>query len=84
MITGEDIDRCKDEKQGLQLVVIDVSQYFEFEIPVGDDPEEFVNSHACRFECALQIMNQTTDLSIDRVLKQYDEINEEWVDVKET
>ncbi|AHX01030.1 hypothetical protein HL13_gp70 [Dinoroseobacter phage DFL12phi1] len=80
MITGEDIDRCKDEKQGVKLVVVDTMQFFEFEIPEGMDPEEFVNSAECRAECAALILNQTTDLTIDRVCTQYDEVNEQWLD----
>ncbi len=80
MITGEDINRCKDEKQGVKLVVVDTMQFFEFEIPEGMDPEEFVNSDKCRAECAALILNQTTDLTIDRVCTQYDEVNEQWLD----
>lgn len=80
MITGEDIQRCKDEKQGLQLVVIDTQQFFEFEIPADQDPEDFLNSDSCRMECAMRIMNQTTDLNIDRVMTKYDEVNEEWIE----
>jgi hypothetical protein len=80
MITGEDIERCKDEKQGRKLVVVDTMQFFEFEIPADMDPEEFVNSAECRAECAALILNQTTDLQIDRVCTTYDEVNETWLD----
>lgn len=80
MITGEDIDRCKEEKQGVKLVVVDTMQFFEFEIPQNQDAEEFVNSAECRAECAALILNQTTDLTIDRVYNRWDQINEEWVD----
>lgn len=80
MITEEDIRRCEEEKQGLKLVVIDTQQFFEFEIPADMDPDEFLNSDTCRMECAMRIMNQTTDLTIDRVCTQYDEINEQWLD----
>lgn len=82
MITGEDIDRCIEEKQGLKLVVIDTQQFFEFEIPADMDPEEFLDSDTCRMECAMRIMNQTTDLTIDRVYNTYDTVNEEWTDEK--
>jgi len=81
MITEEDIQRCKDEKQGVKLVVVDTMQFFEFEIPENMDPEEFVNSDACRVECAMRIMNQTNDLTIDRVCTQYDTVNEVWHDI---
>lgn len=80
MITGEDIQRCKDEKQGMKLVVIDTQQFFEFEIPVSQDPEEFLKSEECITECAALILNQTTGLTIDRVYKTYDPVNEEWTD----
>lgn len=82
MITGEDIDRCIEEKQGKKLVVIDTMQFFEFEIPADMDPEEFINSAECRAECAALILNQTTDLTIDRVYDHYDTVNEEWTDAK--
>lgn len=80
MITKEDIDRCKDEKQGLKLVVVDTMQFFEFEIPERMDPEEFVDSAECRNKCAALILNQTTDLTIDRICTKYDEVNQEWLD----
>lgn len=80
MITGEDIRCCEEEKQGLKLVVIDTQQFFEFEIPADKDPDEFLNSDTCRMECVMRIMNQTTDLTIDRVCTQYDEVNEQWLD----
>lgn len=82
MITGEDIERCKEEKQGLKLVVIDTGQFFEFEIPAGQDAEEFVNSAECRAECAARILNQTTDLIIDRECTEFDETNGYWMDPK--
>jgi len=81
MITGEDVQRCKEEKQGVKLVVVDTMQFFEFEIPETMDPEEFVDSDTCRMECAMRIMNQTTDLIIDRVCTQYDTENEMWHDI---
>lgn len=78
MITGEDIDRCIEEKQGIKLVVVDTQQFFEFEIPQDQDAEEFVNSAECRANCAALILNETTDLTIDRVYNRWDLINEEW------
>lgn len=79
MITGEDIDRCRQEKQGMKLVVVNTAQYFEFEIPATMDVEEFINSDECRAKCAVSILNQTTDLELDRVYTQYDEGSESWV-----
>ncbi|ANJ20757.1 hypothetical protein HYO99_gp23 [Roseobacter phage RD-1410W1-01] len=70
MLTGEDIDRMREEaaSQPTKLVVIDTQQFFEIEIPADVDPEFFVNSETCRKECAERILNQTTDLNVDRVL----------------
>jgi len=80
MITGEDIQRCKDKKQGVKLIVVDTQQFFEFEIPEDQDPDEFVNSAECRAECAARILNQTTDLQIDRVCTEFNISKEEWND----
>lgn len=80
MITGEDINHCIEEKQGMKLVVVDTMQFFEFEIPLDQDPEEFINSKECRAECAALILNQTTDLTLDRVYTKYDSVNEEWIE----
>lgn len=80
MITIEDINRCKDEKQNLKLVVVETTQFFEFEIPANQDPEEFVNSTDCLLKCAAQILNQTVELTVDRVCTEYDETNEMWID----
>ena len=80
MITGEDVQRCKEEKQGVKLVVIDTQQFFEFEIPESQDPEDFLDSDECRKECAALILNQTTDLTIDRVYTKWDAVNEEWIE----
>ncbi|WHM52923.1 hypothetical protein [Sulfitobacter phage vB_SupP_AX] len=80
MITGDDIRRMEEEaaQQPTQLVVIDTMQFFEIEIPADVDAEDFVNSEECRKECAARILNQTTDLDIDRVLKEKDS-NGEWI-----
>lgn len=80
MITGEDINRCIEEKQGLKLVVVDTGRFFKFEIPVGQDAEEFVNSAECLAKCAARILNQTTDLIIIRECTQFDEVNGYWID----
>ena len=82
MITGEDIDRCIEEKQGLKLVVVDTMQFFEFEIPEDQDPDDFINSAECRAECAARILNQTTDLTLDRVYNKFDSVNEEWTNAE--
>lgn len=78
MITGEDIERLEEEAAQVktQLVVIDTQQFFEFEIPADMDPEEFVDSEYCRFESARRIINQTTDLTIDRVITEKDDDGE--------
>ncbi|AWY09369.1 hypothetical protein vBRpoPV13_12 [Ruegeria phage vB_RpoP-V13] len=81
MITGEDIERCKEEAAnaaGTKLMVIDTMQFFEIEIPADMDEDEFLNSDECRKECADRILNQTTDLQIDRVIDEKDE-NGEWI-----
>ncbi|ANJ20670.1 hypothetical protein RDp07_gp10 [Roseobacter phage RD-1410Ws-07] len=80
MITGEDIERLEEEASQVktQLVVIDTQQFFELEIPADMDPEEFINSEFCRFECAARIINQTTDLNIDRVITEKDD-DGEWI-----
>lgn len=80
MITGEDIERCKAEKQGLKLVVIDTQQFFEIEIPVSMNEKEYINSAECRQKCAAMLLDQTTDLVIDRVCDDYDSVNEMWLD----
>lgn len=80
MITGEEIQNCEDEKQGVKLVVVDTMQFFEFEIPAGQDPDDFINSDECRQECAARILNQTTDLNVDRVYTEYDSVNQEWIE----
>ena len=82
MITGDDIRRLEEEqeKAAKQLVVIDTQQFFELEIPLDMDPEEFLNSDECREECAARIINQTTDLNIDRIYKKWDPDTEEWTD----
>lgn len=71
MITGEDIQRLEEEQnnQPKKLVVIDTMQFFEIEIPEDVDAEEFLNSDECRQECADRILNQTTDLKLDRILR---------------
>lgn len=75
MITGDDIKRLEDEAKEVKskLVVIDTMQFFEIEIAADLDAEEFINSELCRQECAERILNQTTDLKLDRVLKEKDE-----------
>lgn len=75
MITGDDIRRLEEEaaEVGTKLVVIDTQQFFEIEIPADVDPETFVNSEECRQECAARILNQTTDLTIDRVITEKDD-----------
>ena len=78
MITGEDIQRCEDEKQGVKLVVVDTQQFFEFEIPVHLDAENYINSAECRALCAALIL--TIDLVIDHICTEYDSVNKEWID----
>lgn len=82
MLTGDDIRRLEEdhEKGQKQLVVIDTQQFFELEIPLDVDPEMFLNSDECRAECAARILNQTTDLNIDRVHTRWDPEKEEWTD----
>lgn len=71
MLTGEDIRRLEDEaaKVAKKLVVIDTMQFFEIEIPEDVDPETLLDSDECRQECADRILNQTTDLKLDRILR---------------
>jgi len=80
MITGDDIRRLEEEAAAVntQLIVIDTGQFFEIEIPADMDPETFVDSEECREECAARILNQTTDLIIDRVIKEKDDAGE-WI-----
>lgn len=61
-----------------KLLVIDTMQCFEFEVPKDINPEEFVNSDACRKECAARILNQTTDLRLDSVYENFNKTTEEW------
>jgi hypothetical protein len=49
-----------------KLLIIDTMQFFEIEVPADTDPETFINSEECRKECADRILNQTTDLCLDR------------------
>jgi len=71
MITGEDIERFRqmEEDAPKKLLVIDTQQFFEIEIPADIDPEEFLDSDECRQICADRILDQTTDLNIDRVVR---------------
>lgn len=80
MITGDDIRRLEEEAAAVktQLVVIDTQQFFEIEIPADVDPETFLDSEECRQECAARILNQTTDLTIDRVITEKDDAGE-WI-----
>lgn len=82
MITGHDIDNARQEyernKPDKKLVVVETMQFFEFEIPCDQDPEEFIDSEECRQECAARILNQTTDLTLERVYTTYDPITEQW------
>lgn len=78
MITQEDIEAFRETKKDKKLVVVETMQFFEFEIPIDQDPEEFIDSDECRNECAARIINQTTDLSLDRVYMNYDPITEQW------
>lgn len=75
MITGDDIRRLEDEAKQVKskLVVIDTMQFFEIEIAADVDVDEFLDSELCRRECAERILNETTDLKVDRVLKEKDE-----------
>lgn len=80
MITGDDIRRLEDEEknQKSKIVVIETMQFFEIEIAADVDAEAFVNSELCRKECAERILNQTTDLKVERVLTE--KHNGEWID----
>lgn len=78
MITNEDIEAFRDSKKDKKLVVVETMQFFEFEIPVDQDPEEFIDSKECRAECAARIINQTTNLTLERVYTHYDPITEQW------
>ena len=75
MITAEDIERFRqmEEDAPKKLVVIETQQFFEIEIPADIDPEEFVNSDECRQICAGKILDQTTDLIVERVGTEKDE-----------
>lgn len=75
MITAEDIQRFKEMEEDTpkKLVVIDTGQFFEIEVPADIDTEEFLDSEECRKICADKILDQTTDLIIDRVLTDQNE-----------
>ena len=51
----------------MKLIVIDTMQFFEIEVEDDVDPEDFVQSDACRAECADRIRNGTTDLDINQI-----------------
>ncbi|UAT28856.1 hypothetical protein PP753_gp17 [Dinoroseobacter phage vB_DshP-R7L] len=80
MITGDDIRRLEEEeaKKKKKLVIIDTMQFFEIEIPEDVDADAFVNSDLCRQVCADKILGGTTDLSIDRVLTNFNPTTKEW------
>lgn len=80
MITQEDIDRFHQMKEDApkKLIVIDTQQYFEIEIPDDIDPEEFINTNECRKICAERILDQTTDLNVDRIMTM--DKNGEWIE----
>ena len=69
MITAEDIERFRqmEEDSPKKLLVIDVMQFFEIEIPADINEADFIESEKCRKICADKILDQTIDLSIDRI-----------------
>lgn len=69
MITGDDIQRLEEEAAATptQLLIIDTMQFFEIEVPVDVDPEEFVASSECYQICAGKILSGTTDLKLERI-----------------
>ena len=78
MITGEDIAELERNKVGKKLIVIETMQFFEIEVPITQDVDEFMESEECRKHCASLIEFGFTDLTVDRVLENYDPIKEEW------
>lgn len=75
MLTREEIEEWESKTK---LLVVDTIQFFEIEIPADMDEKEYLNSEECRKQCADRILNQTTDLQIDRVIDEKDE-NGEWI-----
>lgn len=74
MITSDDIQCLEDEanEKPTQLVVIETMQFFEIEISLDVDPEDYVASDECRAICADKITSGMTDLEVDRVLREKD------------
>lgn len=77
MLTVDQIEEW-EEKKGKILVVVETMQFFEIEIDADQDPEAFIDSEECRKECADRILNQTTDLMLDRVYRKYNPENHQW------
>lgn len=80
MLTGDDIRRLEEEHNAVpqKLVVIETMQYFEIEIPADMDTDQFIASEDCRKQCADKILSQTTDLTLERVFTNYNEVTGEW------
>lgn len=77
MLTVDQIEEW-EEKKGKILVVVETMQFFEIEIDADQDPETFIDSEECRKECADHILNQTTDLMLERVYRKYNPENHQW------
>ena len=71
--------RLEDEaaKVGKKLLVIETQQFFEIEVPMDTDPEEYLLTDECKQACADKIISGTTDLTIEDILY-WDKTKEEW------
>lgn len=83
MITGDDIRRLEEDaaKVGKKLIVIETQQFFEIEVPMDIDAEEFLLTDECKRQCADKILSGLTDLNVEDILY-WDQTNEEWTNEK--
>jgi len=80
MITGDDIRRLEEEatRVGKKLLIVETQQFFEIEIPADINTHEYVETDECKKICADKILSGITDLYVERVYTEYNEVTGEW------
>lgn len=69
MLTREEIEEWNGKTK---LIVVDTMQFFEIEVPVDTDEEEYLQSQDCKDQCAELIRTGMTELNLERVLENKD------------
>ena len=80
MITGDDIRRLEEEatRVSKKLLIIETQQFFEIEVPTNINPHKYVETDECKKICADKILSGITDLYVERVYTEYNEVTGEW------